>query len=111
MKKVGESFKSSTSIPTVKYDGESVLVWGYFSLADADSLHFINGIMTGEGYVNILQINLISSAEKINIQDPFIWQWDNLKHISKVAKRFLNENNIDVLLSQHKVQISTELNT
>lgn len=54
--------------------------------------------MTGEGYVNILQINCIPSAEKINIQDPFIWQRDNLNHIGKVAKRFLDENNIDVLL-------------
>lgn len=75
-----------------------MLVRGYLSLADAGNLHVINGITIGEGYVNILQTRLISSAEKINIQDPFIMQQDNnLKHIGKVAERFLNENNIDVL--------------
>lgn len=59
------------NVSTVKHDGESILVWGYFSISGADNLHFIQSILLKEGHINIIQQNLLVS-ERTSIQNSFI---------------------------------------
>lgn len=62
---------------TVKHGGGKVLVWGCFSASGVGSLVFIDGIMTAESYIAILQKHLHSSAEKMGIQQKFLFYHDN----------------------------------
>lgn len=97
-RKTGEAFQSSLVTPTVKHGGGSVLVWGCFGASGMGNLVVIDGIFTGERYVHLLREHLMASATKLNLQGSFIFQQDNdPKHTSKVAKRFFEENNIQLL--------------
>lgn len=71
------SLSAHNLVPTFKHGGGSVMVWGCFSAAGVGNLHFIDGIMTAKGYINILKKNLKQSAEKMGISRDFIFQQDN----------------------------------
>ncbi|CAK9810894.1 Transposable element Tc1 transposase [Anthophora plagiata] len=97
-KKQGECFKSTVITPTVKYGGESVCVWGCFSANDVGNLHFIDGILTGARYVNIVQQNLQDSTIKMNIHGDYISQQDNdPKHKCKLATKYFNGYDFQLL--------------
>lgn len=97
-RKQGECFKSTVITPTVKHGGGSVCVWGCFSANGVGNLHFIDGILTGAGYVNILEQNLQDSILKMNIHGDYIFQQDNdPKHKCKLATKYFDENDIQLL--------------
>lgn len=76
---------------------EEVSWCGGASLPRVGRLVKIDTKMTGEHNVNILQENLNSSAMEMCLGD-FIFQHDNdPKHTSKVAKRYFQESNIEIL--------------
>ncbi|VVC33274.1 Hypothetical protein CINCED_3A019086 [Cinara cedri] len=86
--------------PTVKYGGDSVMVWGCMSAQCVENLHFINGIIYQDIYLNILKINLVASAEKKGIKDDFIFTQDNdPKHTAKKIKAWLSKNVIEYLVT------------
>lgn len=93
----GEAFKPQMVHSTIKHGGGNVLVWGCFSKNGVGNLIRIEGKMTGVSYVEILRENLFISVEKMKLEH-FIFQQDNdPKHTSRVAKNFIEENNIETL--------------
>jgi hypothetical protein len=73
-------------VPTVKYGGGSVMVWGCFSGCGTGDLVKINGIMKKEQYKQILQENAVPSGLNL-IGHVFIFLQDNdPKHSSKLCR-------------------------
>lgn len=96
-RKAANQIDSSGVMPTIKFGGGSVMVWGCFSYNGVGKLHFIEDIMDGAGYCNILSNNLLSSVNKMKLKN-FIFMHDNdPKHKSRIVKAFIEENNIRVL--------------
>ena len=97
-RKTNEALNPKNILPTVKHGGGSVMVWGCFPANGVGNLEFIDGIMTGAVYVDILQRNLKDSARKIGLNRNFTFQEDNdPKHTSKVGKQYFEQHKIKLL--------------
>jgi hypothetical protein len=93
----GEGLNNENVSPTIKHS-KSLMVWGCVSASGVGELVEISSKMDAKTYVNILENNLIASAKKMKIRDNFIFQSDNdPKHTSKLAKKWLMENQINLL--------------
>lgn len=68
-RKPNEELKLKNLQATIKHGGSSVMVWGCVSWHVVGALHFIDGNMNKNMYLNILQQNLKSSAEKMGLKD------------------------------------------
>ena len=64
-------------LPTVKYGGGSLLVWGCMSASGVGNLVFINGIMNHQLYIHILKNNLELSARKMGLDGDYVFMHDN----------------------------------
>lgn len=92
-----ERLKTKYTQGTVKHGGGSLLVWGCFSWKGVGKIVKIDGIMTGESYVNILKENLVPSVKKIGL-GRYVFQQDNdPKHTSKVAKQYFVKKKMKML--------------
>jgi len=58
---------------TVKHGGGSVMVWGCMSTGGVGKLHFIEGTLNHKMYIDILKNNLAVSAEKLGLENKFIF--------------------------------------
>ncbi|CAF1541910.1 unnamed protein product [Rotaria magnacalcarata] len=93
-----EEFSPHCTVPTVKYQGGSVMVWGCFSRAGVGNLHFIDGTMDRFMYREILEKNLMESANKLGLSNDFIFQHDNdPKHRAVFVNDWLKKKQIQVL--------------
>jgi len=96
-RKQGESYKKRLTQGSVKHS-KYVMVWGSFAWSGVGNLVEINGRMDSTMYKSILSANLRSSAEKLGLEDGFVFQHDNdPKHTSKLVKAFLAEEGIEIL--------------
>ena len=59
----GEAFNSKNTKATVRHSAGSIMLWGCCAVSGSAALNTVNGIMTKEDYLKILQENLKSSAE------------------------------------------------
>ena len=85
----GEKILDQCVVPSVKFGGGSVMVWGCFGGGSVGDLVKIDGILKKEGYKRILQKNAIPSGKKL-IGKEFIFMHDNdPKHSSKLCKAYL----------------------
>ena len=76
-RKANEEYSPDCILPTVKYYGGNVEVWGYFSRQGVGNLVFIDGILTGEKYKDILKNNLFQSASKMGLWSNFVFHHGN----------------------------------
>ena len=74
--------------PTVKHGGGSIILWGCFSAARAGKLLRIEGKMNGAKYREILDENLLQSAQDFSLGVRFTFQQDN---------EWLREKSLNVL--------------
>ena len=62
------------------------------------NLVFIDSIMDQYVYRNILEANVLQSAEKLGLAEGFIFQqYNDPKHTSKHAKKFFEESYVELL--------------
>ena len=86
------------TLPTVKHGGGSLVFWGSFSPSGPGSLVKVDGIMKKEQYLKIIQENIRQDAEKLHLGSEWMLQQDNdPKHIAKIVKKWLQDNQINVL--------------
>ena len=87
-------FKKRNTIPTVKFVGGSIMIWGCFSSKGTGELQVIHGRMNGSMYREILKKNLQKSAT----WSEFCASHDyDPKHIAKLTKEWFENNGISTL--------------
>ncbi len=67
----GEEYKDKCVLPTVKYAGGSVVVWGCMSAAGTGEMQFIEGTMNANMYCDILKRSMIPSLRRLGHRAVF----------------------------------------
>ena len=73
--KWGEACKPENTIPTVKYGGGSIMLWGCLAVGGTGELHKIDGITRKEHYVEILQQHLKNPTRKLKLGHKWVFRW------------------------------------
>ncbi|KAK3568595.1 hypothetical protein QTP86_010208 [Hemibagrus guttatus] len=83
-RKSNTAFQKKIIIPTVKYGGGSVMVWGCSAASGPGRLAVINGTMNSAVYQKILKENVRPSVCDLKLKRTWVLQQDNdPKHTSK----------------------------
>ncbi len=97
-RKSNTAFQKKNIIPTVKYGGGSVMVWGCFAASGPGRLAVINGTMNSAVYQKILKDNVRPSVRDLKLKRTWVLQQDNdPKHTSKSSSEWLKKNKIKTL--------------
>ena len=89
-RKDGEAYSPKNTVPTVKFGGGSIMIWGCFSAKGVDKISVIDGKMNAQKYKQILLENLMFSVESLAQPSDYIFP----KHTAKSMKIWLSENNV-----------------
>ncbi len=97
-RKPGTAHHLSNTVPTVKHGGGSIMLCFFFSAAGTGRLVAIEGKMNAAKYRDILDENLLQSAQDLRLGRRFTFQQDNdPKHTVKITKEWLHNNSVTVL--------------
>ena len=98
-KKPEEPLTDRHVIPTVKYGGGCIMVWGCFSSFGVGNIVRIFGNMNGELYRQILNEDLLGTIQWHEIdKNDIIFQQDNdPKHTANLTWQWFEDNGINVL--------------
>ncbi|KAK3561767.1 hypothetical protein QTP86_013416 [Hemibagrus guttatus] len=97
-RKSNTAFQKNNIIPTVKYGGDSVMVWGCFAASGPGRLAVINGTMNSAVYQKILKENVRPSVCDLKLKQTWVLQQDNdPKHTSKSTSEWLKKNKMKTL--------------
>ncbi len=97
-RKPGTAHHLSNTVPTVKHGGGSIMLWGCFSAAGTGRLVAIEGKMNAAKYREILDENLLQSAQDLRLGRRFTFQQDSdPKYTAKIMKEWLHNNSVTVL--------------
>ncbi|KAK3536316.1 hypothetical protein QTP86_002942 [Hemibagrus guttatus] len=96
--KSNTAFQKKNIIPTVKYGGGSVMVWGCFAASGPGRLAVINGTMNSAVYQKILKENVRPSVCDLKLKRTWVLQQDNdPKHTGKSTSEWLKKNKMKTL--------------
>ena len=85
------------TVPTVKHEGGSVIVWGCFSRDCVGPLVQIEGIMDAKYSSDLMQNHMLPHV-KAKMHQRWCFQQDNeIKHTSKAAKNWFTPNKAYVM--------------
>lgn len=85
-------------MPTVKFGGGKLMVWGCFSGMGTGSIQRVEGIMNQESYRNVLLNAMLHSAHKLFGVSDFWFQQDNAPcHKAASITTFLRQKKIRVI--------------
>ncbi len=97
-RKGNTTFQKKNIILTVKYGGDSVMVWGCFAASGPGRLTVINGTMNSAVYQKILKDNVWPSVRDLKLNRTWVLQQDNdPKHTSKSTSEWLKKNKMKTL--------------
>ncbi|KAK3509719.1 hypothetical protein QTP70_008457 [Hemibagrus guttatus] len=97
-RKSNTAFQKKNIIPTVKYGGGSVMVWGCFAASGPGRLAVINGTINSAVYQKILKENVQPSVYDLELKRTWVLQQDNdPKHTSKSTSEWLKKNKMKTL--------------
>ncbi len=97
-RKSNTAFQKKNIIPTVKYGGGSVMVWGCFAASGPGRLAVINGTINSAVYQKILKDNVRPSVRDLKLKRTCVLQQDNdPKHTSKSTSEWLKKNKMKTL--------------
>ncbi|KAK3567383.1 hypothetical protein QTP86_019883, partial [Hemibagrus guttatus] len=97
-RKSNTAFQKKNIIPTVKYGGGSVMVWGCFAASGPGRLAVINGTMNSAVYQKILKENVRPSVCDLKLKRTWVLQQDNdPKHTCKSTSEWLKKKKIKTL--------------
>lgn len=92
-RKANEELLPKNLIPTVKYGGGSVMVWGCMSANGVGKLRFVETNMDRFVYLDILKSSLQDSATMLGLSGAWYFQQDNdPRHTSHIVKEWLLYN-------------------
>ncbi len=87
-RKSNTAFQKKNIIPTVKYGGGSVMVWGCFAASGPGRLAVINVTVNSAVYQKILKDNVQPSVRDLKLKRTCVLQQDNdPKHTSEWLKK------------------------
>ena len=72
-----EAYRNNSVVPTVKFGGGGVTVWGAMLYRGTGFLTPLNGNLNKNGYLDILKNSAIPSAHLLGYGDNFIFQDDS----------------------------------
>ncbi|KAI4885875.1 hypothetical protein NFI96_032822 [Prochilodus magdalenae] len=85
-------------LPTVKFGGGSIMLWGCVASTGTINLVKVEGRMDSNQYQQILETNVQESVTKLKMRRGWIFQQDNdPKHCSKSSNAFMQRNKYNVL--------------
>nr|CAA82360.1 putative transposase [Drosophila hydei]prf//2013359A transposase [Drosophila hydei] len=97
IRKRSETYHKDCLKRTTKFPA-STMVWGCMSAKGLGKLHFIEGTVNAEKYINILQDSLLPSIPKLSDCGEFTFQQDGASsHTAKRTKNWLQYNQMEVL--------------
>jgi transposase len=99
-KERGEPISDRTTTPTVKHGGgNNLMVWGCMGWNGVGKLIEVEGKMDAEQYCEILEDGLVESFETLEMEEEerYFQQDNDPKHTSKKAKKWFEDNNIEVI--------------
>ena len=74
------------------------MIWGCFPVEGVGMISVVDGKMNAQEYKQILQENLMSSVECLELTSDYIFQQDNdPMHTAKSTEKCMSENNLNVL--------------
>ena len=86
------------TILMLKYGGGSIVLWGCFSAAGTGRLVRVKGKMNGAKYREILDENLLQSAQDLRLWRRFTFQQENdPKHTAKTMLEKLRDKSLNAL--------------
>ncbi|KAF2346557.1 Transposase Tc1-like [Trinorchestia longiramus] len=93
-----EAYKPKCTIPSVKFRGGSIMVWGCFSSSGVSKLHIIERTMNGRKYREILEKQFLPLARLLKLKRGWKFQQDNdSKHTANETKEWLRTKKINIL--------------
>lgn len=92
-----ERYRIECCVPTVKHDYK-LNVWGAFSAHGVGRFYRVQGILKKEQYLEMLEHQLLPSAEQLFPDGNYLFQQDNdPKHTAKVCKAFVQDRGIPTM--------------
>jgi len=87
-----ERYKQWCTQGSVKHD-KKIMVWGCFAAHGVGKFYRVEGIMKKEQYLDMLNTQVLPSAQKLFNNEDWIFQQDNdPKHTSKLCKAWVRDN-------------------
>lgn len=97
-RRVNEQLHYECVVPTVKFGGGGVTVWGAMSFRGTGYLTPLKGNLNGIKYIDILENSAIPSAHLLGYGNNFFFQDDGAPcHRARIVTEWKDENNMQSL--------------
>lgn len=98
IRSINTRFDEANINKTKKFNGGSVMVWGCMSYKRVGRLVVVDETLNATKYTQLLAENLLESADKMRLENDFIFQQDNAPcHKAAHTMNFFRENEIELL--------------